>query len=1214
MGVAGPLRYRGRYSFLMPYVNAAYVQLVLLVYKVTAIFNKVNVAKLRVTTAVRVSTAGWIKCLKDQDMRTYEPTFVEEKLDRKNEMKARGTLLMALPNKDQLKFHSYQDAKLLMEAIEKRFQKLISQLEIQSEVIEQEDINLKLLRSLPSEWKTNALIWRNKAKIETISLDDLYKNLKIYEPEVTGSSSTSQNLQNVAFVSSNSTNSISSTNESDNTAYGVSTAHIQEDSEQINPGDLKEMDLHWEMAMLTIRARRFIKRTDINLDINGQKIGFDRSKVECFNCHKMDTLQKNVELQRIKKIEEETSPAVEDFVNSSKMIENQENAKSISDKGYHEVPPHYTENYIPPKPDLMFIDKQVESEYVDVVSNVSSSAVKTVESKVKSVDVKNKGVYGTVETKLVRKNNFSPPIIEDWNFDESEVEFKPKVEVKTVRPSIEKIKFVKTAREKEDKYDCDKREVRPVWNNSRRVNHKNFANKMTHPHPKRRFVPQAILTKSGKLKTVGTPINIVRPVNTADSKSIVNYSRPISNALKRGYSQAIRPLNKYSAYKKTIFNKEKNLQQKEYKEKGVIDSGCYRHMTGNKCYLTDYEDFDGGFVSFGDGKGRISGKGKIKIGTLDFDDVYFWIKREFSVAKTLQQNGVAERKNRTLIDAARTMLVDSKLPTSFWTEAVNPTCYVLNRALVIKPYNKTPYELIRGRPPLIDFMKPLDAGKKATEVDASQVSENGRQDTRSEFEGLLQQERQTEHINSTNSFNTVSLPVNTAGPLFVNASSPSPINVAGTPATVEEEVDMNNVVSSYTIPDGPLTKFLKDHPKDQRHSDKEKARLVAQGHTQAEGIDYDQIFALVARIEAIRLFLAYASFKDFIVYQMDVKSDFLYGKIEEEVYVCQPHGFEDSEYPDKVYKVEKALYGLHQAPRAWYETLSTYLMDNCFHRGQIDKTLFIKRHKDDILLVEVYVDDIIFGSTRKELIQQKSDGIFISQDKYVADILKKFDFSTIKITSTPIEPNKAMVKDAEAKDVDVHLYRSMIGSLMYLTASRPDITFAVCAYVRFQVTLKTSHLYAVKRIFRYLKGQPKLGLWYPRDSPFDLEAYFDSDYAGASLDRKSTTGGCQFLGKRVAKISQSSGPTNLVADETVYMEWEDIMERATTIASSLKAEQDSGSGPRCQVTILWGATQTRFEAASKQSNDPPLLRVYTFGNGEDNIKLKEIDGTLYKTV
>ncbi|GJZ67589.1 putative ribonuclease H-like domain-containing protein [Tanacetum coccineum] len=340
-----------------------------------------------------------------------------------------------------------------------------------------------------------------------------------------------------------------------------------------------------------------------------------------------------------------------------------------------------------------------------------------------------------------------------------------------------------------------------------------------------------------------------------------------------------------------------------------------------------------------------------------------------------------------------------------------------------------------------------------------------------------------------------------------------------------------------------------------------KARLVAQGYTQEEGIDYDEVFALVARIEAIRLFLAYASFKDFVVYQMDVKSAFLYVKIEE-VYVCQPLGFEDPEFPDRVYKVEKALYGLHQAPRAWYETLSTYLLDNRFQRGQIDKTLFIKRVKGDILLVQVYVDDIIFGSTRNEMctefekmmhkkfqmssmgeltfflglqVTQKDDGIFISQDKYVDEILKKFSFSTVKTASPHMETLKPLLKDAEAEDVDVHIYRSMIGSLMYLIASRPDIMFAVCACARFQVTPKVSHLHAVKRIFRYLKGQPKLGLWYPKDSPFDLEAYTDSDYAGASLDRKSTTGGCQFLGSRL--ISWQCKKQTIVANSTTEAEY-----------------------------------------------------------------------------
>nr|GFC41289.1 putative ribonuclease H-like domain-containing protein [Tanacetum cinerariifolium] len=263
-------------------------------------------------------------------------------------------------------------------------------------------------------------------------------------------------------------------------------------------------------------------------------------------------------------------------------------------------------------------------------------------------------------------------------------------------------------------------------------------------------------------------------------------------------------------------------------------------------------------------------------------------------------------------------------------------------------------------------------------------------------------------------------------------------------------------------------------------------------YTQEERIDYDEVFAPVVRIEAIRLFLAYASFKDFVVYQMDVKSAFLYGKIKEEVCVCQPPGFEDPNFLNKVYKVEKALYGLHQAPRAWYETLSTYLLDNGFQRGKIDKTLFIKRHKGDILLVQVYVDDIIFGSTKKELcnafeklmhekfqmcsireltfflglqVKQKNNGMFIGQDNYVAKVLKKFGFIKVKTASTPMKTQKPLLKDEDDEEVNVHMYRSMIGLLMYLTSLRPDIMFVVCACARYQVNLKVSHLYVVKRTF-----------------------------------------------------------------------------------------------------------------------------------------------------
>ncbi|GKA44820.1 putative ribonuclease H-like domain-containing protein, partial [Tanacetum coccineum] len=976
------------------------------------------------------------------------------------------------------------------------------------------------------------------------------------------------------------------------------------------------------------------------------------------------------------------------------------------------------------------MDEIVESENMDVITIVTPSNGKKVESNHESAGVKSNG--DAVEPKTVRKNSFRPPVIEDWNSDdESEVEIIPKD--KTVSSSTKKIKFVKSARETVEKvetskqnkhyprgnqrnwnnlmsqrlgsdfkminkacfvcgsfehlhYVCDKKVIRPMWNNSNRVNQKKFANKMTHPHPNRRFVPQAVLTKFGKISTASASINTaVRPVNTTGSKTTVNHPRSISNAYKKGYSQVTRPFNKYSEYKNSIFNKKVNTvrikdttardkavvsenkgkevnavkasacwgnpQQKEYKEKGVTDSGCLRHMTGNKCYLTEYEDYDGGFVSFGDGKGRISRKVLLRVPRKDniysvdlksvvptkgltclfskatIDESNLWhrrlghinfknmnklvrenvvrslpskifendhscvasqkgkqhkasckaklvnsinkplhmlqmdlfgpthvkslmkksyclvgIKREFSVARTPQQNGVAERRNRTLIEAARTMLVDSKLPTTFWAEVVNIACYVLNRVLVIKPHTKTPYELIHGRTPLIDFMKPFGChvtilntrdhlGKfdgKADEeffVGYSLINEDPAKEDDKSGQGEATNTNSTSRLNidaNGNSIYKMFTPVNAAGSSCDNLGRSIPVNVATLlndnlhtnplmldledigifsgaydDEDVGAEANLNNLETTMNVSLILTTRIHKDHPKNQIIRD---------------------INSVTQTRKMTKISKEYA--------MMDVKSAFLYDTIEEE------------------------------------ETLSTYLLENGFGRGTIDKTLFIKKDRGNILLVQVYVDDITFRSTKKSLcvdfeqimhkrfqisfigevtfflglqVQQKADGIFISQDKYVADILKKFDFVTVKTTSTPMEPNKVLVKDEEAEDVDVHLYRSMNRSLMYLTASRPDITFAVCACARFQVTPKTSHLHAVKRIFRYLKGQPKLGLWYPIDSSFDLESFSDSDYARASLDKKSITGGCQFLGKRL--ISWQCKKQTIVANSTTEAEY-----------------------------------------------------------------------------
>ncbi|KAJ9535689.1 hypothetical protein OSB04_un001159 [Centaurea solstitialis] len=358
-----------------------------------------------------------------------------------------------------------------------------------------------------------------------------------------------------------------------------------------------------------------------------------------------------------------------------------------------------------------------------------------------------------------------------------------------------------------------------------------------------------------------------------------------------------------------------------------------------------------------------------------------------------------------------------------------------------------------------------------------------------------------------------------------------------------------------------------------------KARLVAKGYRQQEGIDYDQTFAPVARLEAIRMFLAYAAYKDFTVFQMDVKTAFLYGHLKEEVYVSQPEGFVDPDHPDYVYILDKALYRLKQAPRAWYEELSSYLLSKGFKKGSVDSTLFIMK-EDHIVVIQVYVDDIIFGSTSKDLckkfetimtqefkmsmmgeinfflglqVKQFPDGIFINQSKYIFDLLKKYDMSSYNSIGTPMATGNKIGPDHEGKDVDLRTYRGMVGSLMYLTASRPDIMFATCVCARYQAKLKESHLAAVKRIFRYLKGTPYYGLWYPKGLGFELQPYSDADYGGCNMDRKSTSGHIQLLGNKL--VSWASKKQQCVSTST--------------------AESEYVAAASCCSQVLWMQTQLR---------------------------------------
>nr|GEV35838.1 retrovirus-related Pol polyprotein from transposon TNT 1-94 [Tanacetum cinerariifolium] len=335
-----------------------------------------------------------------------------------------------------------------------------------------------------------------------------------------------------------------------------------------------------------------------------------------------------------------------------------------------------------------------------------------------------------------------------------------------------------------------------------------------------------------------------------------------------------------------------------------------------------------------------------------------------------------------------------------------------------------------------------------------------------------------------------------------------------------------------------------------------KSRLVVRGYRQEEGIDFKESFAPVTRMEAIRIFLAYAAHKSFTVFQMNVKTAFLHGSLKEDVYVCQPKDFIDADHPSHVYNLKKDLYGVKQAPRAWYDELSKFLLHNHFFKGTIDPTMFIRRFHNDILVVQVYVDDIIFGFTQPMYIQLFSDlmksrfkmstmeemmfflglqvnqspcGIFINQSKYVLEILNKYGMESCDLIGTLIEIKDKLDLDQNGTLVDATKYHSMIGALMYLTSSRPDIIHATCLCARYQAKPTEKHLKEVKRIFRYLPGTINTGLWYTKDFGFELTGFSDADYAGCKDTFKSTFGGAQFLGEKL--VSWSSKKQDYTVNE-----------------------------------------------------------------------------------
>nr|GEU84024.1 hypothetical protein [Tanacetum cinerariifolium] len=521
------------------------------------------------------------------------------------------------------------------------------------------------------------------------------------------------------------------------------------------------------------------------------------------------------------------------------------------------------------------------------------------------------------------------------------------------------------------------------------------------------------------------------------------------------------------------------------------------------------------------------------------------ILHQMSVARTPEQNGVVERRNHTLVEAARTMLSVAKVPLFFWAEAIATTCFTPNRSLVIPHHEKTPYHIINDRKPSVKkkamhvfcgvfySVKSLQVFNKRTRVIVEMIHVN--------FDELPQMA--SDHVSSdpgpqfpTQAPTVVSTEnMNQAEMVeeFAQVKNDEFINIFSTPIQDRGEtsschVDSSNMHTFYEHHPSEH-RWMKDHSLEQvirnpsqsvrtrrqLESDSEmcmftltlwknkrdeentvirnKSRLVTKGYAQKEGIDFKELFAPVARLEAVRLFIAYTARKYFTVYQMDVKTAFLYGPLKEEAYMNQPDGFVDPYHPDKVYRLKKALYGLKQAPRAWYDEISTFLVSKGFSKGSIDPTLFITKHKGDILLVQIYVDDIIIGSTNPKLskqleklmhskfemsmmgelklflgiqIHQTPYGIFINQAKYAQEILIKHGMTSCDSVGTPMA-TKHLDADLSGTLVDQMKYHSMVGALMYITASRPDIMHATCYCTRYQEKPTEIHLTAVKQIFRW---------------------------------------------------------------------------------------------------------------------------------------------------
>nr|GEV49585.1 putative reverse transcriptase domain-containing protein [Tanacetum cinerariifolium] len=909
----------------------------------------------------------------------------EDMQKRKNDVKARTTLLLSLLDEHQLRFTKGSET---LEQTFNRLQVIVSQLQFMDVEIEQDDLNQKFLNSLAPEWLMHTIVWRNRSDLDTMSLDDLGNE------EV-----------NTASVSTASTN------------VPTASANIR----VIDEDDMEEMDIKWNMALLSIRADRFWKKTGKKIRIQGTYMArFDKSKVECFNCHKMSHFARECRDPR-----SQDRGRRDNYRQGSKVKEQAPKAlMEIDGVGwYWSYMANDEENH------ALVADEEAPIEFSFMAKTSAES----------EIDKNNEGLRYSV---------VPPPPAQIYSPPKNDMSWTGLPEFKDDTVT---------------NYSMPSPAIESTSDNAQNRNPSEASPSTILPKPFIKFVK----------------------ANDSPTKSKTDKAE-----------KAKKPPFRYAEQYRKPTKKPNGSSQNNIDDKGYWDSGCSRHMTGNISYLSDYEPFDGGYVSFGQGGCKITGKGTIKTGKLEFENVYF-VKDlmrlghlNFKTMNRLVRHNLVRGLPSKCFenDHTCTACLKGKQHKASYNlgelEAKGDEGYFIGYSMSSKAFrDATSQEVKKDVSSLRYIALPnwvhdalLESSLSKPQDDCSTDVPESSGNSNPTATLTNPPANQLETLTVETPIPTISSPVPTA---CLN-DSPEPLsdtrliskrvaNQVETPSldniltltnrfedilgvttnSVDSdgvEADVSNMETTITASPTLTLRIHKDHPKSQiiglvdtpiqtRNKSKEvlknkkdergivirnKAMLVAQGHTQEERIDYDEIFALYARIEAIRLFLAYASFMGFTVYQMDVKNAFLYVTIDEEV--CQ---------------IIKYSHGQGESLR----------------------------------------------------------------------------------------------KDGTRKDVDLHLYRSMIGSLMYLT----DIMFDVCACARHQVTPKECYLHAVKRIFRYLKGHPKLGLWYPKESPFDLVAYLDSDYGGATQDPKSTTRGCQFLGRRL--ISWQCKKQTIVATSTIEAEY-----------------------------------------------------------------------------